>query len=231
MKRSLIGFMTVGLVLALCASAAEAQLVGYPVAAWTAGPGVTISGDFARGLNTESGQLNAFGGRIGVSTPIVGVWAGAGSLNMGSGLGSELTFAGGLALKVFDPPLAPVQISLQAGAGILNQTVNILGVEESLNTMNVPIGVAFAFKAPTPGVNIQPWIMPRLHYNRVSFAGLSGSNVGFGASGGVNLTLPVGFGGHLAIDYMSIDSASPIVVGMGLHYTIPFPGVPIVPGM
>ena len=231
MRRSLIGFMTVGLALALFASAAEAQLVGYPVSAWTAGPGVTISGDFGRGVNTESGQLNAYGGRIGVSAPVIGVWAGAGSLNMGSGLGSELTFAGGLALKVFDPPLIPIQISLQAGAGILNQTFDILGVEESLNSMNVPIGVAFAFKAPTPGVNVQPWVMPRVQYRRVSLSGVSGSDLGYGVSGGLNLTLPVGLGAHVAIDYMKIGSASPIVFGTGLHYTIPFPGVPIVPGM
>lgn len=231
MRRSLIGFMTVGLALALFASAAEAQLEGYPVTAWTADPGVTISGDFGRGVNTESGQLNAFGGRLGISAPMIGVWAGAGSLNLGSGLGSELTFAGGLALKVFDPPLIPIQISLQAGAGILSRTVGVPGFEQSINSVNVPIGVAFAIKAPTPGVNVQPWVMPRVHILRVSVAGASGSDVGYGVSGGLNLTLPVGLGAHVAIDYMKIGSASPIVFGTGLHYTIPFPGVPVVPGM
>ena len=73
--------------------------------------------------------------------------------------------------------------------------------------------------------------MPRVQYRRVSLSGVSGSDLGYGVSGGLNLTLPVGLGAHVAIDYMKIGSASPIVFGTGLHYTIPFPGVPIVPGM
>lgn len=232
MKRTWIGVATVGL-LAVSASPTNAQLSGYPVYAWTSGPGITLAGDFGRGLNDESGRLNAFGGRLGITLPIVSVWAGAATLDPRvDGVSNEVTFGGGVAVKVFDPPLVPVAISLQAGAGYMNQSIDPL-LSNGVSMLNVPVGIALALDVPTPGVEIQPWVSPRIHFLRSSFSGASNSEVGFGTSAGVNMTLPGGLGMHLAADYMSVGdpSVQPLVFGVGLHYRIPLPGVPSVPGM
>jgi hypothetical protein len=234
MKRTLIGFATVALTLALVVAPARAQLNGYPVYAWTSGPGITLAGDFGRGLNDASGRQNAFGGRIGVTLPMVSVWAGAATVDLRvDGLSNETTFGGGLALKVFDPPLIPLAISLQAGAGYMNQSLDPLGIGTDISVVNVPLGVAFALNVPNPAVEIQPWIAPRIHFLHASALGGSNSEVGFGTSAGLNVTLPAGFGAHLAADYMSIGdpSVQPLVFGAGFHYRIPLPGVPGVPGM
>ncbi len=233
MKRTLIGLATMGVGLAMVAAPAKAQLMGYPVYAWTSGPGITFAGDFGRGLNDESGRLSAFGGRVGVSLPIVNFWAGAATLDPGiDGIGNELTFGGGFGIAVFDPPLVPLAISLQAGAGYMNQS-DPLGLGNDLSVLNIPIAVAFTFDVPSPGVNVRPWVAPRVHYLRSSLAGVSDSDFGFGASGGLSVTLPAGFGAHFAADFMSIGDPSrqPLVFGAGLHYQIPLPGLPGVPGM
>ncbi len=229
MKRFVIGMATAGL--ALCfGTPVEAQLHGYPVYAWTAGSGFTLSGDFGRGLNDASGKSNAFGGRLGITLPIVSVWAGGGTVDLQQpGVGNELTFGGGVAIKVFDPPLVPVAISFQTGAGYLGQTIDVLGSPEDLSALKVPLGIAFAFNPPTPGLTVQPWVAPRVEYLRTSFAGTSNSNFGFGASAGLNVTLPAGLGWHFAVDWMSIGDPTvrPLVFGTGLHYTIPLPGIPM----
>jgi hypothetical protein len=69
--------------------------------------------------------------------------------------------------------------------------------------------------------------------NRVSLAGESDSEVGFGASGGLNINLPVGLGFHAALDMLTIGdpSISPLTAGVGIHYKIAVPslGLPLVP--
>ncbi len=233
MKRTLIGLATVGVGLAMVAAPAKAQLMGYPVYAWTSGPGLTLAGDFGRGLNDESGRLNAFGGRVGVSLPMVHFWAGAATLDLRvDGIGNEFTFGGGFGIDVFDPPLVPVAITFQAGAGYMNQS-DPLGLGNDLGVWNVPIAVAFTFDVPSPGIDVTPWVAPRVHYLRSSFGGASNSEFGFGASGGLAVTLPAGFGAHFAADFMSIGdpSVQPLVFGAGLHYRIALPGMPGVPGM
>lgn len=234
MNRAIVGFATGGLLLSLVALPAEAQLHGYPVYAWTSGPGITLAGDFGRGLNDESGRQNAFGGRIGVSVPMVSVWAGAATVDVRvDGVGNAATFGGGMAFKVFDPPLIPLAVSMQVGAGYMNQNLDPLGISEGISVLNVPLGVAFALTVPNPAVEIQPWIAPRLHLLRSSFSGSSNAEVGFGTSAGLNVTLPAGFGAHLAADFMSIGdpTVTPLVVGVGLHYRFPLPGLPGVPGV
>ena len=109
MKRTLVGVATVGLAFALNAAPANAQLNGYPVYAMTSGQGITLAGDFGRGLNDESGRQNAFGVRVGVALPVLSVWAGAATVDQQvDGLGNEVTFGGGVAVKVFNPPMMPL---------------------------------------------------------------------------------------------------------------------------
>jgi hypothetical protein len=69
--------------------------------------------------------------------------------------------------------------------------------------------------------------MPRVQLVRASFGGLSDSEFGFGASGGINVTLPMGVGAHVAIDWLTIGdpSVSPLHAAAGLHYKINVPSL------
>ena len=94
---------------------------------------------------------------------------------------------------------------------------------------------------PTPGIGIEPWIMPRFNLSRTSFGGESITQTGFGASGGVNINLPMGLGVHVVVDFakfgettsgmMTALESSPMTAGIGLHYKIAVPslGLPLVP--
>jgi hypothetical protein len=64
MKRFVGGIAVLALALGLTASVASAQMHGLPVYGAVGGVGVTIMGDYGRGLNDESGKTNYFGGRI-----------------------------------------------------------------------------------------------------------------------------------------------------------------------
>ena len=150
----------------------------------------------------------------------------------------DIQFMDNGALKLFSPPLVPIGISFQAGAGYLKQGSGTGAVK----TISVPVGLGVAIKPPTPGVSIEFWGAPRVQLNAVSVSG-TGSRVqaGIGASGGVNLGMPMGLGLHLAADYLKLSEkasagigldlpqSQTLVFGAGLHYTFTIPGLPIVP--
>ena len=82
--------------------------------------------------------------------------------------------------------------------------------------------------------------MPRIYVSRRSELGASATQTGLGASGGVNINLPMGLGFHAVVDFAKIPAntsgllipeSSPITAGIGLHYKIAVPslGLPLVP--
>ena len=105
MKR-LVGIVTAGLILCVTPAVAYGQLFGSVVPNAAIGPGVRITGDYSRGLNDESGETNFFGARAGVGLPGFSFWGGFGSVKNGD---SEVTFGGGVAIKVVKGPLVPVE--------------------------------------------------------------------------------------------------------------------------
>ena len=232
MKRTLGRVASAALTLSLAAAPAAAQMVGNPVYfSPKGGIGFTISGDYGRGLNDESGKSNYFGGRATLGLPMVSIMAGAGSVKPEAGE-SDITFGGAIAVNVLKVgPVTPVALSLQAGVGY--QKIDVGAI--SFTTLNVPIGVGITVDVPTPAVGVEPWVAPRINIVRVSALGASSTETGFGASGGLNITLPTGLGFHVAFDWMTIGdpSVKPLTVGAGIHYTISIPslGVPGVPGM
>jgi hypothetical protein len=179
-------------------------------------------------------KTNFIGARAELGLPLIRVAAGAGIFDPNvAGADKEVAFSGMAALQVFGGPLIPISIRTFAGAGYLKAG--------SATTINVPVGVALAVNVPTPGFSIDPWVAPRLHLTRTS-NGTSDTNVNLAASAGVNLALPIGLGVHLAADYvvrstditgLTSSDVSPLLIGVGVHYTISIPGlgIPIVPIM
>ena len=115
----------------------------------------------------------------------------------------------------------------------------------SRKTVSVPIGLAIAVKPPSPSVSFEVWGSPRIQLNAVNQTGtVSGSRaqVGIGASGGVNIGMPMGLGLHVALDWtkmsakgsagtgsLRLPETQTMILGIGLHYTFTLPGLPMVP--
>ncbi len=226
--RRLFGVIAiVALAMGLVAELASAQLTGNPVYAINPQVGVTLNGDFGRGINDESGKTNYLGGRIVLGVPMLSFWVGGGLWDSRiAGAETEVTLGGGAALNLIKAPLLPVALSLQVGAGTMS-----CGTDCS--TLTVVAGPALRINVPTPGVGIEPWVMPRVHVSRATVMGNSGTETGFGASGGININLPMGLGFHAVVDMLAIGdpSMTPVTAGAGLHYTIAVPslGLPLVP--
>jgi hypothetical protein len=200
-------------VLGLLASPALAQMVGNPVYfSPKAGVGLTIAGDYGRGLNDNSGKMNYFGGRATLGLPMFAITLGGGSAKPSGGT-STTSFGADAAVTVIKGPMVPVSVSLQAGVG----SYKVLGTR----VYNVPVGAALAFNVKSPGASVEPWVAPRL--NIVHSTGSTQSK--FGASGGVNVGLPSGLGFHVALDYVAISGAAPLTAGAGLHYAIKIPSL------
>jgi hypothetical protein len=222
MRKLFGGIACVVLALALAAGPATAQMHGNPTYPAIYGTGFTLLADYGRGVNDEAYKSNYFGGRAALGLPVVSLWAGAGSVKPeGEGAESDIVFGGGAALNIVQGPLVPVLVALSAGVGYLSE-------EGFGNTITVPAGVVLAINVPSPTVDVKPWIMPRVELMSMSFESDlldSQSEVGFGVSGGLVVTLPTGFGFHVTGDFRSINDSEPVYLGGGVHYKIPIPSL------
>ncbi|HXV85958.1 MAG TPA: hypothetical protein VD793_04630 [Gemmatimonadales bacterium] len=223
---------------------ALAQLAANPVYVSPKAPnGLTVAADFGTTLSTKVSGISAttkpnhVGLRATLGLPFIALGLGAGQWNSDAGT-KETQFAANLGLKLFSPPLVPVGLSLQAGAGYL-QAGSGAG---SVKTVSIPIGVGVAVKPPSPSVSVEFWGSPRVQLNANKVGGSSGMQAGIGASGGVNVGMPMGLGLHLALDWtkmsskvsagtggLSFPERQTMVLGLGLHYTFTLPGLPVVP--
>jgi hypothetical protein len=213
MKRSL--FLSVGLI-AASALPAHAQLSGivnYAVPVGGEMPMTHLVGEFGRGLNEDSGKLNAFALAVG-RTGIGGrgsVFAGASMVD--APLESEYSFGAAGAVGVTQPT-APTQFSVQAGVGYSSPS-------DGVTIWSVPVGVAIMRSMAQGSGTLDYWAMPRVHMTRVAIDGFdSEMETNFGASGGVGFTTASGFGFHAALDWLSADGGSPLGLGLGVHYGI-----------
>jgi hypothetical protein len=219
-----IGRIAVGaLVLGLMAGSAAAQTHGNVKWAALPGAGVTIAGDFGMGLNDdakfgdEAGMY--FGGRAMYGASMFSVYAMGGAYPIGvDGLDSEMEFGGGLAFHAINKADMPISVSVQAGVGYVKS-----GDETELDFIG---GVPITINIPSTGVSIKPWVMPRVHYIKIT--DIDGE-IGFGASGGLQVVLPMGFGFNVGVDWQSItfgdaDAWQPMTFGAGVQYTFKMPG-------
>ncbi|HUF76379.1 MAG TPA: hypothetical protein VMM35_08875 [Longimicrobiales bacterium] len=210
MKR--ISVLTIGLAM-IAAVPVEAQLFNFPnYAVPTGAPATFIGAGYGTGLNDASGKLDAYGAAVG-RTGIGNRATVAASLGMiDSAPDSEWTFGGLVGFDVL-PAGGSAQVTLQAGVGHMSPG--------DLTFLQFPIGVALKGLMEGPTANVEPWVMPRLHYSRVSANGSSASSTDFGVSGGFSVTLPSGLGVHTALDLTAVDPDNVWMLGVGLHYMIP----------
>jgi hypothetical protein len=237
-----VAFAGLGLLLA---HPAAAQLQGLPVYfSPKGGTGITFSGDFGRVSSTKLNGVSspahptAIGARVSLGLPFVTVGVGAAVFDPKIATqDNELQYAGTAALKVFGGPLVPLAISLQAGVGYLKQGSGTFAAKN----VNVPIGLGAALNIPTPGASLEPWVAARGQLRSTSVGAASATQFGVGLSGGLSVGLPIGLGLHVAADWsrfgaktsgaLMMDKVEQLVIGIGAHYSIRLPGVPLVPGI
>ena len=210
-------FLAFGLIAA--ATPAQAQLTGIVNYALPVGgevPTTHLVGEFGRGLNEDSGKLNAFAvaaGRTGIG--------GRGTVCLGASMldadpDSEYSFGGAFAVGVSRPE-APTQISVQAGIGYMSTEQPVVG---DVTFWSIPIGIALGRSMPQGAGSLNYWVMPRVHLSRASADGFdSEMETDFGASGGLGFTTASGFGVHAAIDLLAQDP-NIFTLGAGVHYVI-----------
>ena len=212
MKRALLFAAT----LSTLAAPLQAQLTGivtYAVPVGGEAPATHLSGEFGRGLNDDSGKLNAFAitaGRTGIG--------GRGSVFVGASMldadpDSEYSFGLAGAVGVSQPTSA-TQISVQAGVGYMSPV-------DDVTIWTVPVGIALGQSMPQGDNSLNYWVMPRLHMTRVAISGFDiEMETDFGASCGLGFTTASGFGVHAGIDLVAADP-NIWTVGAGVHYAIP----------
>lgn len=186
-----------------------------------------LSGDFARGINDESGRIYYGGGRLALRFPALSVWVAGGTYDPRlEGEGWDLTVGGGAAINFLKTPSLPVSISLQLGGGAV-------GMTSENTTVNAIAGLAFTANIPSGSITVHPWIMPRGQGSWLTLGEVTVRQLGAGASGGLDIDLPIGLGIHSVVDVIKVWEGSPSImtlqggtvmtVGGGLHYAISIP--------
>lgn len=205
----------------LVVTPAVAQLPGVPVFALPAsadGASTFVGAEYARGLNDDSGELDAVSVTIGRSMERVSAALLGGYIASGF---DEVTLGASVGVHLLSD--APVQLTLQSGIG----WAAFDGITDDLTTLNFPIGLAFQGPASGgSGLQITPWVMPRLDIARISGDDLPESNTAtnFAVSGGLAVTSESGFGAHVSGDVIfdneGIDTDYPFLFSVGLHYVL-----------
>ena len=221
--------LSIAVVALMVATPAMGQVLNVPVLALAAGDadGVTsIGAGFARGLNEDSGKLNAIA--VGVSRGMekvsFGVSAGYILSDTAKGLASsEISVAGKVAYHVINDSDSPANVSVQVGVGWAKPGDD----PNDVTLLLIPVGVAISGSTEAGGMMVNPWVMPRVQFTRVSpSGGTSSTETDFGASAGVGFTTEGGFGFGVAVDLLITDdglggSNSEILFGVGVSYTLP----------
>lgn len=197
---------------ALSVVPAEAQAWFFPdyaLPSMVDGPSSWVAGSYGRGLNDESGKLDAIGaayGRTGESA----------SFQMGFGFvtgdgDDELTLGFSIGTDVYEGDSG--NIAIQGGLGWMSPG--------DLTMLRFPIGVAWKGMMETDsGGAIVPWVMPRLNIVRISGFGDSETETDIGLSGGLTINFASGVGIHTALDFWDGDGGDPILLGLGIHYVL-----------
>ena len=225
-SRSLFAALTLG----LFAAPASAQVAGMPVDFRPVSTGVTIHGGIGRGVNDNSGKFTSLGGGVTIGLPSFQIGAAVSRFGLADDEPQEISFGGHAAFKLPLPPATPISLSIGAGVGVVSQDFGTL----SRTSIFVPVGLTLAINVPSPTLDVTPWISPQFRYSRTGEFTIpvlgtvpSESNSDFGVSGGLSITLPMGFGFQGLFDYDNASEA--FTVGGGVHFTIAVPS--LAPGM
>src|SRR5574341_1533642 len=150
MKPYVVGLSAAALAIGAWARPAPAQMAATPVYFSPKQPvGLTLAADFGSTVSlkadgvkvmdgTQAVKPNNLGARALLGLPFITLGVGVGSYSPDvTGADKAIQFMGSAALKLFSPPLVPIGVSLQAGAGYLKQGPT--GSEEK--TISIPVGV------------------------------------------------------------------------------------------
>ena len=184
----------------LVATPAMGQLTNYPVTVLPAGDAdgaTSIGAGWGRGLNEDSGKLNAFGAAITraaetVSYQLAGAYVNSSDIGLRgtlayNGLAENVGIQGGIEWK-----------SPDAGT-----------------QLNLPIGISFSGGSGSVTYSV----MPRVQFTRTSASSATTTDTDFGASAGIGFVTEGGVGLALSGDWVS--GTSSILVGAAVYYQLP----------
>jgi len=223
MKRRAAAAFGVGMLM-LTVAPVEGQLFNFPDYAIPSFDGTStfVATSYGRGLNDEAGKLNSVSATVGRSTSGLSLQAGVGYID--GVADSEWTLGGAAAYNLLGVD-SPAQVGLQAGLGWM-QLGDPTGTVGDVTMLRVPVGVVVRGEMGSASMRISPWVMPRLNIMRLSSGGFSTTETDFGASAGVGLTMPSGFGIHAALDFLAVsvegapETAEQLRFGVGAHYLL-----------
>lgn len=201
--------LTLGM-LACGAVPATAQVLGLPVVNNGAPTGVSIGADVGFANDDYAGGGTAVGARASIGLGFFGV---SGAVSHFSPKNGDGVWAPGASatLRLIGGPLVPFRITMQAGVS----EWTIAGTQFT----HVPLSLGLAATIPNPAFAIKPWIAPRIDYTHNSNGSIiTGSDVHFGISGGVDIALLNGLSIRAAYDRLSSDGAHPSIFSLGLGF-------------
>ena len=184
----------------LVATPAMGQLLNYPIVALPAGvaDGATsIGAGWGRGLNEDSGKLNAFGAAVTRATETVS-WQLAGAYVKSSVIGLRGTLAYNALAE---------NIGIQGGIEWKSPDAG--------TQLNLPIGISFSGGSESVTYSV----MPRVQFTRTSASSATTTDTNFGASAGIGFVTEGGVGLGLSGDWVS--GTSSILVGAAVYYALP----------
>ena len=173
-------------------------------------PATWVAGTWGRGLNDDSGKLDAFGAAVGRTTERASFMGAFGYIN---DVEEEYTAGGAVSIELMTRDA--LRFSIQGGIGWMD--FDVLG--ETVTALRFPIGVALKGNVGSGSTSVTPWVMPRINISRLSGLGDSETETDFGASGGVSVTSASGFGFHAALDALFANETL-WQLGVGLHYRL-----------
>ena len=205
----------------------EGQLFNFPdyaVPSFDGGASTFVAGSYGRGLNDESGKLNAVSAIVGRTTSGLSFQGGFGYID---GVGDSEWTLGGAAGYDLLSDASPAQLTLQGGIGWM-QLSDPTGLIGDITLLRFPVGVALKGNIDSSSASVTPWVMPRLNMVRFSSDGGSTTQTDFGASAGVGITMPSGFGVHAALDLLAVsvdvgsasETQQQLRFGLGAHYML-----------
>ena len=184
----------------LVATPAMGQLTNYPVTVLPAGDAdgaTSIGAGWGRGLNEDSGKLNAFGAAITRATETVSYQFAGAYVNS-----SDIALKGTLAYNALAE-----NIGIQGGIEWKSPDAG--------TQMNFPIGISFSGASES----VRYSVMPRVQFTRTSASSATTTDTDFGASAGIGFVTEGGVGLALSGDWVS--GTSSILVGAAVYYQLP----------
>ena len=184
----------------LVATPATGQLTNYPVTVLPAGDAdgaTSIGAGWGRGLNEDSGKLNAFGAAITRAAETVS-WQLAGAYVNSWDIGLRGTLAYNALAE---------NIGIQGGIEWKSPDAG--------TQLNLPIGISFSGGSESVTYSV----MPRVQFTRTSASSATTTDTNFGASAGIGFVTEGGVGLGLSGDWVS--GTSSILVGAAVYYQLP----------